>query len=174
MVRPKLITGGIVAALVVGAWLFSPGISSAQARGGGGKKGPTGTYLVEFRVGAFTLLAVATLHPDGTWTMSDQTDFGGIPGFDSVSTPWRGIWESTGKRETTFNGLALNFGDDGFPTGVQRITAVVDWEKGFRSGEAVTSQRTYAAGEDPLDPDAGTPEGPPLNALPATLRKMVE
>ena len=173
MVRPSLLAGGIVAALAVGAWLFSPGISPAQAGPGPGG-GHTGTYLIEFKVGSFSLLAVATIHADGTWTMSDQTDFGGIPGFESVSAPWRGFWEFTGRNQTTFRGLALNFGSDGFPTTVNRLTGVVTWTHGFDEGEAVTSQRIYSPGEDPLDPDAGTPAGPPLDALAGTIRKMVE
>ena len=125
MVRSSILTGGIVAALAVGAWLLSPGIAPAEAgrgHGHGHGKGPTGTYLVEFEVGPFTLLGVATVHRDGTWTMSDQTDFGGVPGFDSKSAPWRGFWEFTGRNQTTFKGLALNFGSSGFPTTVNRIT----------------------------------------------------
>ena len=172
--RPTaFLTGGVVAALALGVWLFLPGLSPAQAGPGPGV-GLAGTYLIEVQVGAISLLAVANIHADGTWDMSDQTDFGGIPGFESTSAPWRGFWEFTGRRQTTFTGLALNFGEDGFPTGANRITAVIDWDPGFQTGDVLTSQRIYSLGQDPLDPDGGTAAGPPLDALAGSVRQLVE
>ena len=173
MRRPSLLlTIGIAAVLVGGAWLISPAFSRAQAKPGKGQ--PTGTYLVKFVVGPLSLLGVGSVHTDGTWTMSDQSDFGGVPGLESLQTPWHGIWKVTGPNQTTITGLSFSFGSGGVPTRVNRITGVVDWSPGFKTGNGVTSQRFYALGQDPLDPNGGTPAPPPLNALPISIHKMVE
>ena len=170
MIRTSLLRNrGLLAVFAVSAMLALPGISLA------GPGSMAGTYLAEFSLGNQTLIGMSTIHNNGTWTMSDQTDFGGIPGFDSVQSPWRGIWEFSGHNQITFKGISLNFDkDSGFPTGASRMEAVVTMDPGFLTGSGTASQRFYALGEDPLDPEAGIPAPPPLNALPATLRKMLE
>ncbi len=86
MRRPSLLlTIGIAAVLVGGAWLISPAFSRAQAKPGKGQ--PTGTYLVKFVVGPLSLLGVGSVHTDGTWTMSDQSDFGGVPRARKLANP---------------------------------------------------------------------------------------
>jgi len=162
---------GIVAALAVGAWLVSPVLLPAEA---GHRRGiPTGTYLAEFKVDKASLLAVADLHLDGTWTMSDQTDFGGVPGLESKQTPYRGIWKITGPNQTTFTGLCFNFAANGAPTVVSRVTGVLNWTPGFGTANGIATQRFYKPGQDPLDPYGGTPYPPPLASIPVTVRKMV-
>jgi len=173
MRRPSfLLIVGIVAALAVGAWLMSPALTPAEA--GHGRGLPRGTYLAEFTVGNASLLAVANVHLDGTWEMSDQTDFGGVPGLDSTQSPYRGFWRITGPNQTTFKGLCFNFGAGGVPTVVSRLSAVLNWTPGFRSGKGVGMQRYYTPAQDPLDPLGGTPYPPPLDSIKVTVRKMVK
>jgi len=139
-----------------------------------GGPGPTGTYLIRFGAGSASLLGVGTVHSDGTWSLVDQTDNGAIPGFTSRQSPWRGIWRHTGSQQTLLNGICLNFDANGIPIGSQRVDGYISWQPGFLSGTGFASQRKYTNTENPLDPNGGTAEPPPLNNLPVTAQKMVQ
>ena len=163
----------LVGGLIVGASMALPSPAKAQVSplGAGG---PTGTYLVKFIVGRSALLGVGTLHRDGTWTMSDQTDFGGVPGLDSKQSPWHGTWKFIGARRAKLVAVCFNFHANGAPKGAQRIEGILDFAPGFGSAKGVTSQRVYGLTENPLDPTAGKPAAPFLNGLPVVAQKMVK
>jgi len=166
--RSLLLTAGAVVVLIAGL-LMLPSFAVAAPQGRGK---PIGSFLARFVIGDSGLLGIVNFNADGTWTASDQSDFGGVPGLQSRQSPWRGVWRMTGPRQLTATGICLNFGARGEPTGSNRISAIVDWERGFQSGKGVTSQRAYGVTENPLDPTAGKPAPPPLNLLPVTLARL--
>jgi len=57
---------------------------------------------------------------------------------------------------------------------IRRVSAVVNWSPGFRTGTGVASQRYYLPNQDPLNPNGGAAYPPPLDSIPATIRKMVK
>src|SRR6266496_948803 len=70
----------------------------------------TGTYVVwlELQPGV-RLPSVQTYSSDGTFTCSDATMFGGLPGATTRNTPCQGVWERTGPNTFAFTGLTLFF-----------------------------------------------------------------
>ena len=164
------------------AWSFLPhapavGQDESALLGGadGGPAGQTpfaGTFLAEIDFGPLGMLpAVFQIHADGTGWSTDASDQG-VGGILDLDSPHLASWTRTGPFETRIVGLFLNFDSaSGAPTTVTRITHVLDWDVGFDTVSAVATLRLYdtSMGEDPLDPEGGTP-GP---IVPWTARRLV-
>ena len=100
------------------------------------------------------------------------TDFG-LGGVFSLNTTALGSWKRTGPRQITDVRLHLVFDNPGgVPTSVVRTTSVTNFGRHFNTGTGLANQRTYdlAAGEDPLDPNQGTPDP---TSIPYTFGRLI-
>ena len=142
---------------------------------GGGPAGQTpyaGTYEIEFELYTGTLYAIVQMHADGTLWSCDQSDFG-LAGYSDLNSPLMGSWTRTGPRQATTARLCFCFDNPHvtMPTRVLRAEDVINWDVGWDTGSGFSIRRMYdlSAGEDPLDPEDGTP----LDEAPWTMRRIV-
>lgn len=157
---------GIVVLLGIGMlsslWLLRPVPANAQAQGegdgGSGLQQFAGTAWVVFEIpGLGPLPAIATAHADGTFIIVDGTDEG-LGGSASVDSASLGVFKRTGPRQTTGRTVFLSF-DGGIPIAAVVIDLVSDYNADLSAGTGVAQQRVYdlTIGENPLDPNQGTP-----------------
>jgi hypothetical protein len=131
-----------------------------------------GTYLAEFEFYGGSLYAIAQCHADGTCWHTDQSDFG-LAGLTELNSPLMGSWKRTGPRQATTVRLCLFFDNPHvtLPTIILRSQDVMDWDENWDTVSGYTIRRLYdvSLGEDPLDPEDGTPAG----EAPWTMRRVV-
>ncbi len=165
-----LLSIGVLSAL----WLGRPGPASANpqdCRGVAAGHPFAGSFLAEFGGALEGVQCLVQMHADGTIWHIDQGDFGHSP-FLRLDSAQVGSWRRTGPFQTTHVTLFLNFDLDGTPTTVTRVNNVADWEVGFDAASGLATLREYdvSLGEDPLDPEQGTPV--PVE-VPWTFRRIV-
>jgi hypothetical protein len=170
-----------LAVVVLGAclaWSLSPdtpAIGDGGMTAGGGPAGQTpfaGTFLAVFGGPLEGVRCIVQIHADGTLWHIDQSDYG-LGGALDLDSPQVGSWRRTGPFQTTAVTLFFNFDNpSGAPTTVSRATNVADWDVGYNTASGVATLRLYdlSAGEDPLDPEQGTPV--PFE-IPWTMRRLV-
>ena len=131
-----------------------------------------GTYFIEFELYTGTLYGIVQTNADGAVWHHDQSDFG-LAGFSDLNSPVMGSWKRTGRRQVTTARLGLIFDNphETLPTLVARVRDVVDWDEGWDTASGLAFRRVYdlSLGEDPLDPEDGTP----LETVPVTLTRIV-
>lgn len=126
-----------------------------------------GTYLLEITVGDFEFAGVCNIHADGTFEVSDSTDFGGGGGFLESTT--YGSWRSTGARSLVAREAFLVFDPaSGDLDGTIVVDISTDFDADFETGVATFTVRLVPLGQDPVDPTAGVPLPPGT----ATLRRL--
>ena len=111
-----------------------------------------GTYfLIEF-FGEFPAGSrIVTLTSEGRWLSIDSTE----PAF--LYSNQQGDWKKTGKREITATILNFNHNANGSESGVTKAVVVMSFSSNFEFVEGTITAETFAAGENPLDP-----QSPPL------------
>ena len=149
-----------VGVLLSGLWLFEPQPAGAQifTDGGSGLQQFAGTYWAVFEAPGFPPLpAIVTAHPDGTSISVDGTDEG-LGGMAAVNSAQLGVFKRSGPFQTTGRSIFLSYVDT-LPVAAIVGTTVSNWNRDFSAGSGVLTQRVYdlTIGENPLDPNQGTP-----------------
>ena len=163
-----------VAALCAGLWLVQPQPANAQLhRVDSGLQQFAGTYWTVFQLPESPPLPlIFTLHADGTWISTDATDEG-LGGALSVNSPTLGVYERSWSRQFTGRGIHLSFVDT-MPDAAFVTHIVADFNEDFSGGEGVAQLRRYdlQAGENPLDPNQGTPWPGPGVQIPIEFGRL--
>ena len=146
-----------VGTLCAGLWLVQPQPANAQVFAGSGLQQFAGTAWLVFEIqGLGPLPAIATLHADGTLLVVDGSDDG--LGGATANSAALGVVKRTGPRQITGRTVFLAF-DGGIPVAAVVVDSVSDYNEDFSAGTGVAEQRVYdlTLGENPLDPNQGTP-----------------
>lgn len=152
-----------LAVLGLGLWISSPQPAEAQQGQGNGLQRFAGTLWIVYDVpGLGPLPGITIAHSDGTLLGVDGSDEG-FGGLASVNSAFMGVYEATGPFQTAGKTVYISF-EAGFPIAAFVTTSVSDYNEDFSGGTGVLEQRRYdlTLGEDPLDPEQGTPFGDPI------------
>ena len=115
-----------------------------------------GSYLLEFQPAPplAPFQGLVTVSSDGTLVLTETTDFGfGNPAVFGFNSPTHGAWKKTDSRAINTRALFFNYGADGTPEVVVRVSASWDFARGFGSFEGPFTLDVFALTQDPLDPN---------------------
>lgn len=149
--------------MLSGLWLLPSVPANAQMVADAGLQQFSGTAWIVYRApGLPPLPGLFTFHPDGTLIGVDGSDEG-LGGAVSVNSAVLGVYKRSGPRQTTNRSIYLSY-EDTIPVAAFVNDSVSDWNNDFSGGTGVLQQRRYdlLAGENPLDPNQGTPWGDPI------------
>ena len=137
-----------------------------------------GAYSFSVPLGpGLTFRGLAVVHPDGTSTFSDESDFGGPGGpiGPTLNSPGYGAWTRTGPRSIRVVWIRfLHDPASGNVTHVLRATAVADFDRSNADAAAGTFTEEVYPCAGPLGcPEPATlPAVPPQAALPFTALRI--
>ncbi len=111
-----------------------------------------GTYFLAESFGGFPAGSrIVTLTSEGRWLSVASTE----PTF--LFSNQQGEWKKTGSREITATILNFNANADGSERGVTKAVVTMSFSADYELVEGSISAETFAAGENPIDP-----QSPPL------------
>ena len=150
MTRHPTLSSLLVLALVFGIALggASPAVADDDSFG----DRIDGTYFLAESFGGFPAGSrIVTLTSEGRWLSVASTE----PAF--LFSNQQGEWTKTGSREITATFLNFNANADGTERGVTKAVVTMSFSAGFELVEGSITAETFAAGENPIDP-----QSPPL------------